>query len=268
MPTAARCWRCGAGSRPACGPGSRARALPKSNAARWPPRPAMRRICMPSRPSRSGPTARAETLYLHTSPEFAAKKLLAAGETQDLRIRPRLPQPRARPAACAGIHHAGMVPGARRRYAAVMRRRAGAAARWRPRSPAPKRCAIATAICDPVAEAERLTVADAFRIHAGIDLLDTLSHRRRRRSRCAAPRGRGARGIRVADDDDWSDIFSKVLAPRDRAAGWGWSGSRFSTEYPRLRSGAGAAQAARSRAWRSASSFMPAAWSWPTALAN
>ena len=28
--------------------------------------------------------------------------------------------------------------------------------------------------CDPFAEAERLSVADAFRIHAGIELLDTL----------------------------------------------------------------------------------------------
>ena len=62
---------------------------------------------------------------------------------------------------------------------------------------------------DPFAEPELLTVAAAFERFAGIDLLATIAERRRRPRARWRPR-RSAR-VRIADDDTWSDIFSKVL---------------------------------------------------------
>jgi lysyl-tRNA synthetase class 2 len=67
--------------------------------------------------------------------------------------------------------------------------------------------------CDPRAGAERLTVAQAFATHAAIDLLSTLS-----------PAGEGNRDalaeaarrtdFEVAGNDNWADIFSKILVAR------------------------------------------------------
>jgi len=61
---------------------------------------------------------------------------------------------------------------------------------------------------DPFAEPERLTVAGAFERFAGIDLLATIADGNGDRARlAAAATGR----VRIADDDNWSDIFSKML---------------------------------------------------------
>jgi len=151
----------------------------------------------------------AETLYLHTSPEFAAKKLLAAGEERIFefarvfrnRERTRLHAPeftmlewyRARADVDAVMEDT----------LALVRRAAQIAQavtlRHRDR------------ICDPFAEAARLSVADAFRIYAGIELLDTLDDKGRGNRDMLATRAKRG-GFQIAADDGWSDIFSKVLA--------------------------------------------------------
>ncbi|MFN0115368.1 MAG: EF-P lysine aminoacylase GenX, partial [Paracoccaceae bacterium] len=67
--------------------------------------------------------------------------------------------------------------------------------------------------CDPFAPPDRLSVADAFATHAGIDLLATLGpdgtpDADALRAACTAT------GIRTAPDDTWSDMFSRTLSGR------------------------------------------------------
>ena len=150
-------------------------------------------------------------LYLHTSPEFACKKLLAAGEPRIAcfahvyRNRERGP-----------LHHPEFTMlewyRAGESYdvlmadcAAILVLAAKAADirlfAWRDRT------------CDPFAEPERLTVADAFRRFAAIDLLATITESGETDRQSLAARALAA-GLRVADDDTWEDIFSRVLVER------------------------------------------------------
>jgi lysyl-tRNA synthetase class 2 len=145
-------------------------------------------------------------LYLHTSPEFAAKKLIAAGESKIVDFA-RVYRNRERSA----LHHPEftMLEWYRTHapYEALMAdcaallslaaRTTGAAAfSWRGRR------------CDPFAEPERLSVDDAFRRHAGVALLATGGDA----SLLAAEAARI--GVRTAPDDSWSDIFSRILSER------------------------------------------------------
>ncbi len=161
--------------------------------------------------SLTGPDGLSRPLYLHTSPEFAAKKLLAAGEEKIFefarvfrnRERGRLHAPeftmlewyRVREDyrsviddSLALLRLAADVAGAK-----TLRYREGA--------------------CDPRARADRLTVSDAFTHLAGIDLMATLSPDGVGDVRALRSRARRG-GIDVSDDDDWSDMFSKILTLR------------------------------------------------------
>jgi len=68
-------------------------------------------------------------------------------------------------------------------------------------------------LADPGEEPERLSVAEAFGRHAGIDLMATLDENGNGR-RDALARQAAANGVQVAADDNWSDLFSKILVAR------------------------------------------------------
>jgi len=153
--------------------------------------------------SRQDEGGRARRLYLHTSPEFACKKLLAAGETKIFDLsrvyRNREDGPlhaseftmlewyRANASWNVVIEDAvdicreAVSPGERKLL------------EWRGQT------------CDPHAVVERLTLIEAVDRHAGIDLESVLG------DRDALTAAAIARDVRVGDGDSWSDIFSRVL---------------------------------------------------------
>jgi lysyl-tRNA synthetase class 2 len=158
-----------------------------------------------------GPDGTGERLYLHTSPEFSSKKLLAAGEKRIFDFA-RVFRNRER-----GRLHAPEFTmlewyRAQEDYAAVIND-CLALLRLAAEVTAADSFRHREARCDPRAEPERLTVAEAFTHFAGIDLLATLSASGE--GDAVSLRSRARRGgIDVSDDDDWSDMFSKILTLR------------------------------------------------------
>ena len=156
-----------------------------------------------------GPDGTRQTLFLHTSPEFACKKLLAAGEER-IACFARVFRNRER----GPLHHPEFTMlewyRANEPYERIIAdttallqvaaRASGNALIWRGK------------LCDPESEPEVLSVAEAFSRHAGIDLLATLEPKGADREALAAQALK--QGIAFAADDSWSDIFSRVLVER------------------------------------------------------
>lgn len=148
-------------------------------------------------------------LYLHTSPEFAAKKLLAAGETKIFEMA-RVWRNRER----GPLHHpeftmlewyrAGAPYETLMADCADLLRRAAEAA-------GASRMTFRGLEADPFAEPERMTVAEAFQRFAGVDLMACVAADGAV-DRDALAAQATARGLRVAGDDTWSDIFSRIIA--------------------------------------------------------
>ncbi|MGB9369791.1 MAG: EF-P lysine aminoacylase EpmA [Xanthobacteraceae bacterium] len=145
-------------------------------------------------------------IYLHTSPEFAAKKLLTAGEPRLFTVA-RVFRNRERTA----LHHpeftmlewyrANEPYGRLVEDCAELMSAAAEAAGTR-------RFSFRGREADPFAAPERLTVAEAFRRYAAIDLLATLD------DRDALAAAAAGQGMRVAADDTWADVFSRIIVEK------------------------------------------------------
>jgi lysyl-tRNA synthetase class 2 len=150
-------------------------------------------------------------LYLHTSPEFACKKLLAAGETRIFDFA-RVWRNRER----GPLHHPEFTLlewyRTNEPYEQLMVDCADLL-RLAAETVGAKTLSYRQVSSDPFQEPERLSLQEAFQRHAGIDLLATV-----------APDGETDRdglayaartcGVRIADDDVWQDIYSKVLVEK------------------------------------------------------
>ena len=155
-----------------------------------------------------GPAGERTPLYLHTSPEFACKKLLAAGERRIFdfakvwRNRERGP-----------LHHPEFTMlewyRAEAPYETLMDDCAALVALAAETTGA-RTMSFRGMSIDPFAEPVRITVAEAFDRFAGVDLMASIDASGRT-DRDALARAANDRGVRTAADDTWADVFSRVL---------------------------------------------------------
>jgi len=176
----------------------------------------------------TGPDGRSAPLFLHTSPEFACKKLLASGEKRIACFahvyRNRERGPLHHPEFTmlewyrAGESYEQMMADCADILALAAETTKTRAFTWRGRT------------VDPFLEPERLSVAEAFERFAGIDLLGSVEESGATdRDRLAADLRKA--GIRMAEDDTWADLFSRVLVEKIEP-NLGFGRATILDEYP------------------------------------
>jgi lysyl-tRNA synthetase class 2 len=156
------------------------------------------------------PGGAAARRYLRTSPEFACKKLLSAGEPRIVEFA-RVFRNRERGALHAPEFTMLEWYRAQAPYTMVMEDCAGIIAAAAAAAGA-RRFTFRGGETDPFAAAERVSVSEAFMRYAGIDLAACLPPQGPDQAAFAA--AAAAAGIRLAADDSWGDIFSRVLVER------------------------------------------------------
>ena len=150
-------------------------------------------------------------LYLHTSPEFAMKKLLAAGEVRIAsfahvwrnRERGALHSPEFTMLEWyrVGQGYEVLMDDCVAFLRLAVEVAGGGVLRFRGLE------------CDPFVPPERLSVQDAFGRYAGVDLLATVDRAGLPLRSAMAAQLDGA-GVRYAPDDTWSDMLARVLGQK------------------------------------------------------
>ncbi|MCC8428177.1 EF-P lysine aminoacylase GenX [Reyranella aquatilis] len=153
------------------------------------------------------PDGEARERWLHSSPEFAMKKLLAGGLPRIFQFARVF-----RNAEGSALHHPEFTMLEWYRtgvgYEAIMDDCAALLAclgvdelQWDGQ------------VCDPHAQPERLTVAEAFARHAGVDLFATAGN---------AEALSGASGVPMHAGDSWEDVFFRIMFEKiERRLGMG-----------------------------------------------